>query len=99
MGWDGLPGETVPRPQTRLPTAGEAQPDLARGGKSLQWSLSGEGGEPRVGCSGLVSVLPLGRGPRRLPEALFPCELGREGSALVGGEQNFLLSQHLGAHP
>lgn len=62
VGWGWAARRDSPAPSDTAPTAGGAQPDLARGGGSLQWSLSGEGREPRVGYSGLVSVLPLGQG-------------------------------------
>lgn len=64
VGWGRAARRDSPAPSDVAPTAGGAQPDPARGGGgSLQWSLSGEGGDPRVGCSGLVSVLPLRQAP------------------------------------
>lgn len=76
MGWGRAARRDSPAPSDTAPTAGGAQPDPARGGGSLQWSLSGEGREPRVGYSGLVSVLPLRQGgPGACRKLCFPVSL------------------------
>lgn len=69
-----MPGGTVLCPGMDVaPKAGGARP----GEGSLQWSLNGKGGEHRVGCAGLVSILLPGQGvPGACKKLCFLVSLG-----------------------